>query len=236
MHPAGANDSHSSGQCVCENCRAWDHPRGLLVGASAYGPTMSPPVEARLAENTVLRYVGHFPLTTESSREEQKAPWMEWVKTAPHMFYRPNLWYWGGGLWGWPEVAMTKTAEDFRFLAENRCWTMMEEARDALMAAPELRIGSRYRLTVTAAAEQVDTPEFLRRGDNLLQQAAAKVAAEPDVYSQRVAFVRAGFDVFRLMIENIPPMKRVRDSGGKDADAVRQARSNWETMALVSVN
>ncbi|MGQ9506223.1 MAG: DUF4838 domain-containing protein, partial [Thermogutta sp.] len=93
----------------------------VLVGVSAYGPSMPPPVAARLAENTVLRYVGHFPFTTEASRAEQKAQWVEWAKTARHMFYRSNLWYWGGGLWGWPEVAMTKTAEDFRFLAENRC-------------------------------------------------------------------------------------------------------------------
>jgi len=37
------------------------------------------------------------------------------------MIYRPNLWYWCGGVWGFPEVAMTKTIEDFRFLAETRC-------------------------------------------------------------------------------------------------------------------
>ena len=325
MIPASPNDSHSSGQCVCNDCRAWDNPDGtpwryhyeghgvdyvamtdryvtfwnhlaaklkerypegdILVGVSAYGPSMPPPVAARLAENTVLRYVGHFPFTTESSRQEQKAQWVEWAKTAPYMFYRPNLWYWGGGLWGWPEVAMTKTAEDFRFLAENRCiglavdtawehwatqgpqyylmaqlawnpyqdhreilddyyrrgfgkaandiaeyWTMMEEARDALMACPDLRPASRFRLTVIAAAEHVYTPEFLQRADNRLRQAAAKVAAESDVYSQRVAFVRSGFDVFRLMIESIPPMKRVRESAGKDTKAVRQALANWETM------
>jgi hypothetical protein len=201
------------------------------------------------------------------------------------MFYRPNLWYWGGGLWGWPEVAMTETAEDFRFPAENRCmglavdtawehwatqgpqyylmaqlawnpyrdhrailddyyrrgfgnaaeeiaeyWTMMENARDTLMASPDLRLGSRYRLTVIASAEQVYTPELLKRADRLLQQAAAKVAAETEVYSKRIAFVRAGFDVFRLMIESIPLMNRVRESGGKDTDAARQTLAHWETM------
>jgi hypothetical protein len=327
--PASPNDSHSSGQCVCENCRAWDHPNGapwryyyrdrsldyvamtdryitfwnhlaaklkerypdrdILVGVSAYGPSMPPPVAARLAENTVLRYVGHFPFTTEVSRAEQKAQWLEWAKTAPHMLYRPNLWYWGGGLWGWPEVAMTKTAEDFRFLAENRCmglavdtvwehwatqgpqyyimahlawnpycdhqavladyyrrgfgkaaeeiaeyWGMMEEARDRLMASPDLQLGSRYRLTVITAAEQVYTQEFLKRADALLQQAAAKVASEPEIYAKRVAFGRAGFDVFRLMIECIPLMKRVRESGGKDAEAVRQALANWQRMEAIS--
>lgn len=326
--PASPNDSHSSGICVCENCRAWDHPEGVpwtyhykgtnvdyvamtdryivfwnhlaaklkerypdrdvLVGVSAYGPSMPPPVAARLATNTLLKYVGHFPFTTEAARQDQKAQWLAWAKTAPHMMYRPNLGYWGGGLWGWPEVAMAKTAEDFRFLADNRClgiavdtawehwatqgpqyylmaqlawnphvdhravlddycrrgfgqaaqdiaayWAAMETARDKLMASPDLRIGSRYRLTVIAAAEQVYTPKFFQRADPLLRQAAANVAAGPEVYAQRVAFVRAGFDVFRSMIECIPLMKRVRESGGKDAEAVRQAQANWQTMEAI---
>ena len=32
------------------------------------------------------------------------------------------------------------------------------------------------------------------------------------------------------MIENIPLMQRVRESGGKDMDAVRRALANWEAM------
>ncbi|MCA1809908.1 MAG: DUF4838 domain-containing protein [Kiritimatiellia bacterium] len=36
---AGANDSGASGFCICENCRAWDHPDGQLVRHTWQGLT-----------------------------------------------------------------------------------------------------------------------------------------------------------------------------------------------------
>ncbi|MFO8012403.1 MAG: hypothetical protein R6X20_03760, partial [Phycisphaerae bacterium] len=50
----------------------------------------------------------------------------------------------------------------------------------------------------------------------------------------RVAFVRAGFDVVRLMVETIPVMDRVRESGGRDVEAVRRAEANWARMEEIA--
>ena len=135
--------------CTCTNCRAWDHPdapqnvlterhvkfwnilaRGLrerfpdrevFVGAAAYAAYYLPPVAERLEKNIAIALVGHFPLTDEANRSEAKKDWSKWGAQATLMFYRPNLWYWAGGVWGLPEVAFDKTIEDFRFLADNKC-------------------------------------------------------------------------------------------------------------------
>ena len=263
--------------------------RRLYVAGSAYGPATPPPVEAVPRENVVIKYVGHFPLTTEESRQQQKAQWKAWAEKAPTLIYRPNLWYWSGGVWGLPEVAMQKTIEDFRFLAQNSCvgitvdmtwghwatqgpqyyvmaqlawdplqdgrallqdyyrrgfggaaeqiaayWHLMEQARDAVVAFPDFGLGSRNRTRVPGVFAQVYTPDFLDRAEGLLQRAAAEVEDGPEKYRKRVAFVRSGFDYTRLMMQNIPLMKRVRESGGKDAAAVRQVIANWEAIEKVA--
>ncbi|MFO7907961.1 MAG: DUF4838 domain-containing protein [Planctomycetota bacterium] len=327
------NDSHSSGLCVCEDCRAWDpSPEDvkerhrytwdgvtreyvpmsdryvrfanrlgrklkerfpdrpdLRVLMSTYGPASPAPVEATPDDNVIVSVVGHFPLTTPDARREQKSHWKQWAAKASRMRYRPNLWYWGGGIWGWPEVAMTRTIEDFRFLAENggtgmfvdgawehwatqgpmyylmahlawnpyqdgqallddyyrrgfgeaadeieTYWSMMERANRDFMASPNLRTRSASRFTTIAIAKQVYNPEFLARADRVLQRAAEELADQPEVYRQRVAFVRAGFDFTRLMIECIPLMERVRESEGRDAEAVRQASANWDRIEEIA--
>ncbi len=135
--------------CSCENCRAWDHPdapqgslterhvkfwnilaRGLkerfpdrevYVGAAAYAAYYAPPVAEKLEPNVAIAQVGHFPLTDPENRADAKRDWKKWADLATIMWYRPNLFYWAGGVWGLPEVAMQRTIEDFRFLAENKC-------------------------------------------------------------------------------------------------------------------
>jgi hypothetical protein len=147
MLSASPNDG--AWHCTCTNCLAWDHPdappgvlterhvkfwnilaRGLrerfsdrevYVGAMAYAAYGKPPVAEPLEKNIAIAHVGYFPLTTEGSREEQKKEWRQWADKTTLMFYRPNLWYWSGGVWSLPEVAFDKTIEDFRFLADNRC-------------------------------------------------------------------------------------------------------------------
>ncbi len=135
--------------CTCENCRAWDNPdapdgsltdrhlkfwnilarglkerfpdREIYVGAAAYAAYYAPPVAGQLEPNVALAQVGHFPLTDKANRKEAKEDWHRWAAQATRMWYRPNLWYWAGGVWGLPEVSMKKTVEDFRFLADNKC-------------------------------------------------------------------------------------------------------------------
>jgi len=262
--------------------------RRLYVAGSAYGPAMEPPRKVELADNVVISYVGHFPLTTEASRQEQKAQWQRWAEKAPVMIYRPNLWYFGGGGWGFPEVAMRKTIEDWRFLAENRCagvvidmnrsywathgpqyylmaqltwdphqdgqavlrdyyrrgfgpaaeavekyWTLMEQARDELTASSDFATGHAKRFNLPAVFEQVYSNDLLNEADELLKQAAARTAGAPEIYAKRVAFVRTGFDVMALLARNLPLMDRVRESEGKDAEAVKQVIANWDEIQRI---
>jgi len=158
---AAENDGSSSGWCVCEKCRAWDHPDGtpydlnwegkqetyvattdrnvkfwnmlarglrerfgdhdVFVGGLAYGPSRTAPVAATLEKNTLISFVGHFPLAGDAWREQEKTWWKAWAEKAPNLVYRPNLFWYSGGMSGLPSVALRNTLEDFRFLAEHRC-------------------------------------------------------------------------------------------------------------------
>lgn len=166
------NDGHSSGICLCENCKAWDQPNGrpwvysykdgrrvehvamtdryvkfwnilarklkerfpgreIYLTALAYGPSTPGPVVEALEDNIVIGYVGKFPLICDvdpyaspyprQGRVHQKEEFKDWAAKAPMIMFRPNLWYWGGGLWGFPEMSLTNTREDFRFVADHGC-------------------------------------------------------------------------------------------------------------------
>ncbi len=143
-----ASPNDGGEHCTCEACRAWDHPdapigslterhvkfwnilaRGLkerfpdrevYVGGMAYAAYYAPPVAEKLEPNVSVAQVGHFPLTDRVNRKESKQDWSQWANLTTLMWYRPNLWYWAGGVWGLPEVSMKKTIEDFRFLADNK--------------------------------------------------------------------------------------------------------------------
>ncbi len=95
--------------------------KNLYVQGLAYGPSTPPPVKAVPDDNVIISYVGKFPTIDEGTRQTQKAQFSAWSKAAPHLFYRPNLWYWTGGAWGLPDIALRNVSEDFRFLGENHC-------------------------------------------------------------------------------------------------------------------
>lgn len=165
---AAPNDSHSSGICVCEDCRAWDNPDGtswtygyeggkrieyvamtdryitfwntlarglkerspdreVYVSSFAYGPATPVPTK-KVEDNVVIAYVGKFPLVYEmgppdgkpkQGRQQQKEEFRKWAEKTPMILFRPNLWYWGGGVWALPEMSLQKTMEDMRFIAEH---------------------------------------------------------------------------------------------------------------------
>jgi len=259
--------------------------RRLYVYDIAYGPNTPPPLKTVLEDNVIIGYVGYFPLGNEESRREQKEKFKGWAEKAPQLTYRPNFWYFAGGVWGLPEVAMAKTIEDFRFLADNRCmgldvdtarrhwatqgpqyyvlaqlawnprqdgkalladyyrrgfgpaagqieqyWTLMEEARDAINAHPKHAQGSRYRLAIFEVVCEVFNPEFLARAEATLRRAEDAVAGGSDLYRDRVAFVRTGFDFTRKMFESASVMTRVRAAKGKDAAGVAAALKLWQEI------
>jgi len=69
--------------------------------------------------------------------------------------------------------------------------------------------------------------DFYRRAYALLDQATAETQTAPPVYTKRVDFVRAGIHYLRLLKETEPLIERMRESGGKDAQAEAAARANW---------
>jgi len=259
--------------------------REVLVGALAYGHYITPPVSTKLEKNVTISHVGFFPMTSDAERERQKLQWKEWADKASIMLYRPNLWYWGGGVWGLPEVAMKRAMEDIRFLADNKCvgvtvdvlrhhwatqgpqyylmaqliydpyadgaaimrdyyrrgfgpaaeeieayWDLMEDARLAVVSSPDFKMGSANRYSLPPLFASVYTKAFFDRAEAAMKKAEAKVAQGHDVYQKRVAFTRAGLDVSRLLMETVPLMTRLREGGGRDAEAAKLATANWDAI------
>ena len=99
------------------------HPeRELWIYGMAYGDALiTPPVKEVLDKNIVIGFVGSFPITCEERRQEEKATFKQWKEKAKALVYRPNLFWYSGGMAGFPTIAIKKTIEDFRFLAENNC-------------------------------------------------------------------------------------------------------------------
>jgi len=317
-HPAemmvSASPNDSSGECVCEACRAWDHPQGppitlygkpyvaltdrhvkfwnilarglkqrfpereVQVGAWAYSCYRTPPMAEVLEPNIAIGFVGHFPLAGDEVRQREKDIWRGWARKASSLVFRPNLFWYSGGFVGLPAVAMRKTMEDFRFLAENRgagidvdsipeywathgvqlylmmqlAWDplqdgpalledyyrrgfgpaaaavaryfdLMEKAHDRITEIPGFRHSSGLRYLALQFYEAVYTDELLSQADELLREAEAGVTAAADVYRQRVAFLRIGLDFTRLQLQIMHTMDRVRESRGKEAEAVQRA-------------
>lgn len=327
MIMAGENDGHSSGLCVCENCRAWDHPDGhpwtyrwdggvreeyvamsdryvtyfnrlarmlrkkfpdrdnLYVQGLAYGPSTPPPVKAVPDDNVIISYVGKWPTIDETTRREQKEQFRRWARVAPHVFYRPNLWYWTGGAWALPDAALTNVGEDFRFLGENNCigifadyaqhhwstqapqyylmtqltwdpsrdgkailedyyrrgfgraagaikgyWDLMEEGFVKVTGSEGFGPHGSYRFRLVEILGEVYDDAFLGRAGALIEEAEKQVTGEPEKYGERVGFIRTGFELTGLMIENIALMKRIRESKGRDRKAVKTASDNWKAI------
>ncbi len=75
---------------------------------------------------------------------------------------------------------------------------------------------------------EVWNQEFLDDAYARLDKAAKEVANADEKYGKRVAFVRAGLDYLRLMLEMQPFIDRMVETGGKDADANAAAQAKWE--------
>ncbi|MBN1672845.1 MAG: DUF4838 domain-containing protein [Kiritimatiellae bacterium] len=105
-------------------------------------------------------------------------------------------------------------------------WQQMEATTESVLSAPDLGRGER-RIRVLARAYDA---AFFERADARLRQAEARVAAGPEVYRQRVAFVRAGLEFTRLMLQAVPVMAKVRQSLGRDMQAVGEAAAIWEKI------
>lgn len=145
----GAMPNDSGGWCVCDNCKSWDHPdtpdgvltdryvrfwnilarglkerfpnRDLMLNVLAYSRNRNPPIGVKLEDNICIGYVGNFPITSAAERKSQKDGWSEWSAMASKMRYRPNLFWYSGGMWGFPTYEPQNTIEDFKFIANDGC-------------------------------------------------------------------------------------------------------------------
>jgi hypothetical protein len=77
---------------------------------------------------------------------------------------------------------------------------------------------------------QVWNKEFLDDAYARLDRAAKEAANGEKKYGDRVAFVRAGLDYLRLMLEMQPFIDRMAETGGKDAAAKAAAKAKWEEV------
>lgn len=146
----GATPNDGGGWCVCEDCRALDHPeeppgvhteryvnywnrlirglrervpeRNVFLDMLAYGVYKVAPIKTRLEDGIAVSFVGHYPLSNEAEWEQVKAGIRAWKAAgAKYVGYRPNYHWYDGGYWGMPSVAMAKTHALFDLLAEVEC-------------------------------------------------------------------------------------------------------------------
>lgn len=148
LYAVSAAPTDGGGWCVCEDCRAWDHPdappgaltdryvrfwnrlaRGLraqlpdrdfAIGISAYSVNRTPPLGVKLEPDVfIVSTVPHFPFNRASAREIEKAQVRAWSEMRTRgIWYRPNQFWYTGGAWALPNVDLERTIEDYRYVAE----------------------------------------------------------------------------------------------------------------------
>ncbi len=250
--------------------------REVWVGTYAYSAYRTPPIAETLEPNIALGYVGSFPFVNEGDRHREKQQWLGWAKQAKAMVYRPNLFHYSGGFIGMPCLALRRTMEDFRFLAENQCvgievdtlpqcwgtqgvqnYLMAELAYDPMQdgeallrdycdrafgpAANEMgayftaleegqyavlervKMSSSWAREATDVLQTIYNDAFWSKAEVPLLAAEATVANAPEIYQQRVDFVRTGHDGAKLQIDVLRAMKLVRSTWGRDPEAIRRA-------------
>jgi hypothetical protein len=72
------------------------------------------------------------------------------------------------------------------------------------------------------------TTELLRQSDEYLRRASANVKTAPEIFRQRVEFVRAGLTFTQLMIDNINAMESYWRK--KDDAIAKKVLANWAAM------
>ncbi len=102
-------------------------------------------------------------------------------------------------------------------------WEMMEDTSEEIV----------FQEKSTA---EVWDEDFYRRGYALLDRAVAELSNAPEIYAQRVGFVRASLDYTRLYYDSANMIRRLRASNGEDAEAEAQARANWEELGRIFEN
>jgi hypothetical protein len=148
--------------------------------------------------------------------------WFHWATQGPHYYLLAQL--------AWNPYADDQAVMDDYYERGfgpaweeiKAYWTLMEDTRQAFVD----EVPNRYR---AYDIPQRYTPELLAEAESLLDQAATKVAGGPEIYGQRIEFVRAGLQHTRLVVDTRKWMQRVEE--GKDDEAVARVKANWKKAA-----
>ncbi|MCA1808792.1 MAG: hypothetical protein LC725_04965, partial [Lentisphaerae bacterium] len=100
-------------------------------------------------------------------------------------------------------------------------WTLLEDAAENII------FNEQPQAEVWNAA-------FFDRAYGYMDQADRAVANAPAIYADRLAFVRAGLDYTRLIMETRVLMARLRESKGADTAAEAAARANWDRIIQIN--
>jgi len=183
----------------------------------AYGHSRPAPVKAVPAENVIMVSVANFlgrsddddrGSTRGTTHREQFAGW---GKVASHLMWRPNTGSPAGWQQGLPDVSMTQSAKDFRFVADNHCIGLFVDSVWEHWATQ----GPQYYLMAQLAWNpRIDEQAVL-----------------DDYYHRRVEFVPAGFEYTHRMVENIHFMEHYWSQ--PDERVAKKVLANWEAIQKI---
>ena len=187
-----------------------------------------------------------------------------WGEVSKQLMWRPNTGSPSGWRWGAPVAPFAQMAEDMRLVADAGCigisidtvwihwatqgplyylmahlaWNPYDDEK-AIMADYWQRGFGPAADSVEAYFRLVEVNEGLLSEELVAQAAvlldrAAEEAAGSDKHAARVAFVRAGMEFTRLIVENRALVERYRESGGEDAEARQRALANWDAIGELS--
>lgn len=90
------------------------------VAVSAYGGVGRPaPLVAKPNDNVIILGVHNFLLRGKAEREQEMANFDAWSNVTKKLIWRPNLGGSSGIHWGTTDVAFTRVAHDFKWVAER---------------------------------------------------------------------------------------------------------------------
>lgn len=146
--------------------------------------------------------------------------WEHWANHGPHYYMLAQM------AWN-PNADGEAILEDYYQRAfgpaadaMTKYWELMEKTSD------EIVFEKRPQAEVWDA-------DFYQVAYAYLDQAQAEVADGPEIYQQRLDFVRAGLDYMRLHYENRDLIASMKESLTGDQDAMAIARSNWQEILQI---
>ena len=252
--------------------------RDYAVLMLSYGHSRPPPIATVPAANVIVSNVANFFL--RDGLAERGSPtgityreqYDSWSRVAPRLVWRPNTGSPVGWQQGLPDVPISQTIADFRYVTERGCvgvfidsvwehWAtqgplyyVMAQLTWDPRADGQAILADYYARGFGPAAEPVaaywqhleasrQKQAARRAGDphaydvaffatayGHLDAAADTLTDAPAVYRQRLAFVRAGLDWTRLVLEVQAAMAIMKRSGKRDPELTARVLANWAAM------